>query len=63
MLAFGRDKMLYIALGDGEYLHNPVLTAEIAQDATLTHLRIQDEGAGAFHLSTAYAEVAEVSHF
>ena len=47
-----------IAIGEGEYLHNPVLTAEIAEAGVLTHLRIQDEGAGAFHLSTAYAEVA-----
>ena len=47
-----------LAIGDGEYLHNPVLTAEIAAGATLTHLRIQDEGTGAFHLSTTYAEVA-----
>ena len=47
-----------VALGEGEYLHNPVLTAEIAAGAALTHLRIQDEGAEAFHLSTVYAEVA-----
>ena len=52
-----------IAIGDGEYLHNPVLTAEIAAGATLTHLRIQDEGAAAFHLSTTYAQVAEAATY
>ncbi len=46
------------ALGDGEYLHNPVLSFEVAEGAVVTHLRLQDEGAGAFHLSTCYAEVA-----
>ncbi|MCC6716582.1 MAG: Fe-S cluster assembly protein SufD [Acetobacteraceae bacterium] len=50
--------VLDLALGDGEYLHNPVISFEIAEGATASHLRIQDEGEGAFHLSTAYAEVA-----
>jgi Fe-S cluster assembly protein SufD len=50
--------LLDLALGEGEYLHNPVLTFEVAAGATVTHLRLQDEGQGAFHLSTAYAEVA-----
>jgi Fe-S cluster assembly protein SufD len=48
-----------LALGEGDYLHNPVLTFAVAEGATVTHLRIQDEGAGAFHLSTAYADVAQ----
>ena len=51
--------LLDVTIGDGEYLHNPVLTFEVAAGATVTHLRTQDEGAGAFHLSTVYAEVAE----
>ena len=51
--------LIELALGEGEYLHNPVLTFAVAAGATVTHLRLQDEGQGAFHLSTAYAEVAE----
>jgi Fe-S cluster assembly protein SufD len=51
--------LIDLALGDGEYLSNPVLTFEVAEGATVIHLRTQDEGAGAFHLSTVYAEVAE----
>jgi len=59
MLGAGaRLSLVDLALGEEEYLHNPVLTAEIAEGAALTHLRIQDEGAGAFHLSTVYADVA-----
>jgi len=48
-----------VAMGEGGYLHNPVLSADVAAGAMLTHLRIQDEGAEAFHLSTVYADVAE----
>jgi Fe-S cluster assembly protein SufD len=44
-------------LGTGAYLHNPVFSVDVADDAALTHLRIQQEGEDAFHLSTLYAEV------
>ena len=43
--------------GTGVYFNNPVLVAEVAEDATLTHLRIQQEAAGAFHMSTVLADV------
>ncbi len=51
--------LIDLSLGDGDYLNNPVLTFDVAAGATVTHLRLQDEGAGAFHLSTVYADVAE----
>ena len=44
--------------GHGVYFSNPVITADIAEGATLTHLRQQREAAGAFHLSTVFAEIA-----
>ncbi len=44
--------------GTGVYFNNPVITAEIAEDATLVHLREQREAPGAFHLSTVFAKVA-----
>ena len=50
--------LLEIALGDGVYLNNPVLSANVGNGATLTHLRLQQEALGAFHLSTVYADVA-----
>ncbi len=43
--------------GGGIYLHNPVTEAHVAEDAVLTHVRLQDESRTAYHLSTLYAEV------
>ncbi|WP_149541119.1 Fe-S cluster assembly protein SufD [Siccirubricoccus phaeus] len=40
------------------YLHNPVYEIELAEGATLTHARLQQEGLAAFQLGTAYARVA-----
>jgi Fe-S cluster assembly protein SufD len=54
-----RMTLLEIGIGDGVYLHNPVMTAVVAKDAALTHLRIQSESVAAFVLSTLYADVAE----
>jgi Fe-S cluster assembly protein SufD len=44
-------------VGEGTYLHNPVMEVEVATGARLTHLRLQDEAVAAFHLSTVYATV------
>ena len=54
-----RLTLIEVALGDGAYLHNPVLEISVGAGATLTHLRLQDESRAAFHLSTVYADVAE----
>ena len=51
--------LIEIGLGDGVYLHNPVTTASVARNASLTHLRIQNESTAAFVLSTLYADIAE----
>ncbi len=59
LAAGSRLTLLDIGIGDGVYLHNPVMTAVVAQDAALTHLRIQNESGKAFVLSTLYADVAE----
>ncbi|CAH2600020.1 Iron-sulfur cluster assembly protein SufD [Rhodovastum atsumiense] len=53
-----RLELIEASVGEGSYLHNPVFTAVVAEDATLVHLRIQREAETAFHLSTLYAEVA-----
>ena len=42
--------LIEISIGEGVYLHNPVLEAEVGEGATLTHLRLQDEARRAFHL-------------
>jgi Fe-S cluster assembly protein SufD len=50
--------LLDVSLGEGAYLHNPVLEMTVGEGATLTHLRLQDESRAAFHLSTLYVDVA-----
>ena len=50
--------LIDVALGNGAYLNNPVLSADVAADATLIHLRLQQDATTAFHLSTVYADVA-----
>lgn len=57
-LGAGAKLMLFeLSVGGGTYLHNPVTEAHVAEDAVLTHVRLQDESRSAFHLSTLYAHV------
>jgi len=56
--AGARLTLIEVAVGDGAYLHNPVLEIAVGADATLTHLRLQNESRAAFFLSTLYADVA-----
>lgn len=44
--------------GEGRYLHSPVFEVEVGEDAHVTHSRMQQEGKGAIHLSTVFADVA-----
>ena len=53
-----RLTLVEVNTGTGVYFNNPVLSAEIAEDAVMTHLRMQLEASGAFHLSTVFAEIA-----
>jgi Fe-S cluster assembly protein SufD len=46
-----------ISAGQGRYLLNTVAEIHVADGAQLTHIRLQDEAASAFHVSTTYAEV------
>jgi Fe-S cluster assembly protein SufD len=50
--------LLDVSIGAGVYLHNPVTEVHVATGASLTHVRLQDEGDSAFHLATLYAGVA-----
>ena len=54
-----RMTLVEVASGQGVYLHNPVMTAQVAEDAVLTHVRLQNEAPKAFQLSTVYAAIAE----
>ena len=43
--------------GEGVYLTNSVAEVHVGPNAVLTHIRIQNESAHAFHVSTVYADV------
>jgi Fe-S cluster assembly protein SufD len=44
--------------GEGRTLHNPVFEISVAEGATLTHARINEEDRAAFHLAAIHARVA-----
>ncbi len=50
--------VIEVAVGHGQYLHNPVTEITVARSAQLTHVRLQNESLSAFHLATIYADVA-----
>lgn len=53
-----RLALVEVALGEGTYLHNPVSEIDIAEGASLTHVRLQDESPAAYHLATLYTAIA-----
>jgi Fe-S cluster assembly protein SufD len=53
-----RMTLLEISAGQGTYLLNTVAEIHVADGASLTHIRLQQEAASAFHVSTTYADVA-----
>ena len=52
----------YVTLGEGPYLTNVVTEASIGDGATLHHLRLQREGADAYHVGTVAARQGRDSH-
>jgi len=52
-----RLTLVEISAGQGTYLLNTVAEIHVADGATLTHIRLQDESTTAFHISTTYAEI------
>ncbi|MGH7083499.1 MAG: Fe-S cluster assembly protein SufD, partial [Acetobacteraceae bacterium] len=55
--------LIEIALGDGVYLHNPVLEATLAAGATLTHILLQHESSTAFHLASRHITLGPRSSY
>jgi Fe-S cluster assembly protein SufD len=51
--------LLEVSVGEGVYLHSPVMEAIVAEDASLTHIRLQDESPTGFHVAMVFAEIAE----
>ncbi len=58
LAAGARLTVIEVAVGHGQYLHNPVTEITVAASAQLTHVRLQNESPAAFHLATIYADVA-----
>ena len=56
--AGARLTLIDVSLGRGTYLNNPVFDIEVAEGATLVHLRLQDDATDAFHLSSVRASIA-----
>ncbi len=56
--AGARLTILEVAHGAGQYLHNAVTEVHVTEGAILTHVRLQDESTGAFHVNTTYAEIS-----
>ena len=54
-----RLTVIEIARGQGTYLHDAVTTVTVGAGATLTHVRLQQESAEAFHINTTLATIAE----
>ncbi len=57
--AGARLALVEIALGEGVYLHNPVMEIGLGAGASLSHLRLQNESARAFHLARLHVTLAE----
>ena len=56
--AGARLTLVEICRGVGTYLHNAVFEVSVAEGGALTHVRMQEESAEAYHLSTTFATVA-----
>ena len=52
--AGARLALIEIALGDGVYLHNPVMEVALGEEAKFQHLRLQKESPRAFHLGSLH---------
>jgi Fe-S cluster assembly protein SufD len=57
--AGARLSIIEVAQGEGTYFHNAVTSVSVAEGATLTHVRLQQESAEAFHVNTTVAHIAE----
>jgi Fe-S cluster assembly protein SufD len=54
LAAGARLALIEIALGEGVYLHNPVMDATLGTAARLLHVKLQNESTRAFHLSSLH---------
>ena len=53
----------YVALQDGAYLVNPVTEIVLAEQAQLTHVRVQRDGQQAFHIANCTVSVGRSANY
>lgn len=53
----------YVGLGQGVYFTDAVTEVAVGEEAYLRHIRLQREGAGAFHLAHTAVTLARDSHY
>jgi len=53
----------YVGLGDASYFTNAVTEVDLADGATVTHVRLQQESARAFHVGTVETRQGRDSHW
>jgi Fe-S cluster assembly protein SufD len=62
LIVAGRDSRLdviesYASVGDAEYFTDAVVEVFVGEGARVTHYKVQDEGARAFHIASTRAEI------
>ncbi len=63
LAAGARLALFEIALGEGAYLHNPLMEARLAEGAWLLHLRLLEESPDAFHLGSLHVALGARSRY
>jgi Fe-S cluster assembly protein SufD len=53
----------YAAVGGATYLTNAVVEVFVGEGARVTHFKVQDEGANAFHVASTRAELSRSSYY
>jgi Fe-S cluster assembly protein SufD len=53
----------YASIGDATYLTNAVVEVFVGEGARVTHYKVQDEGASAFHVASTRAELSRSSSY
>jgi Fe-S cluster assembly protein SufD len=53
----------YASTGEGTYLTNAVVEVFVGEGARVSHYKVQDEGANAFHIASTRAELSRTSSY
>ncbi len=53
----------YASVGEADYLTNAVVEVFVGEGARVTHYKVQDEGASAYHVASTRAELSRSAHY